>query len=146
MTDDNWFIINDIDDFTDKVRVLVYNNYGSWDNESKIDTFIDNIANDQRKELNEILSHKEALLIVKSITKQQKNKKTQSIRFLLNENLFTDIIHSINERMTSNILQSLVKKGLIESSYDSKLDDFVFWVKENHESETEKDKDQNKTD
>ena len=33
------------------------------------------------------------------------------------------------ERMVSNIIQSLVKKGLVETAFDNEKNDFIFWVK-----------------
>ncbi|NBT08684.1 MAG: hypothetical protein EBS98_07780, partial [Chitinophagia bacterium] len=39
------------------------------------------------------------------------------------------ILEELNSRLVSNILNSLVNKGLIESAYDSDTNDFVFWVK-----------------
>jgi hypothetical protein len=33
--------------------------------------------------------------------------------------------------MTSNLLNGLVNRGLVETAYDDEAEDFVFWVKEN---------------
>ena len=32
--------------------------------------------------------------------------------------------------MVSNILNQLVNKGILESAYDEKSNDFIFWLKE----------------
>ena len=32
--------------------------------------------------------------------------------------------------MTSNIVNGLVQKGLIETAFDSEANDFIFWIKE----------------
>lgn len=32
--------------------------------------------------------------------------------------------------MVSNILNTLVNKGVLDSGYDSEKNDFIFWVKE----------------
>jgi hypothetical protein len=32
--------------------------------------------------------------------------------------------------MVSNILNSLVNKGVLDSAYDDEQNDFIFWVKE----------------
>lgn len=134
-----WFVINDLDDFVDKTRSIVYNNFGAWDQASEMDILIDSVADDEKEEFDKILSHDECLAITKSIVKKQKNKKSQEIRFVLNEDLFADLIKSFNDRMVSNILQSLVKKGLVESSYDSEINDFVFWIKDENQDKPETD-------
>ncbi len=41
---------------------------------------------------------------------------------------FYSIIEDFNARLVSNLLQQLVAKGLIESSYDEEENDFIFWV------------------
>ena len=125
-----WFIIKDLDEFTDKTRAIVYNNFGNWDNESNIDSIIDSVKDSELEDFNNILSHQESIIIVKQIAKKQKNKKTNNIRYILNEKLFAKIVEDLNSRMVSNILNTLVKKGLVESAYDSESDDFIFWVKE----------------
>ena len=52
---------------------------------------------------------------------------------MVSDDLFISIIQILNDRMVSNTLANLVSKGLVESAYDSELDDFIFWVKENYE-------------
>lgn len=134
-----WFVINDLDDFVDKARAIVYTNFGKWDQASEVDALIDDVAENEKEEFDKILSHDECVAITKSIVKKQKNKKSKEIRFVLNEDLFADLIKSFNDRMVSNILQSLVKKGLVESSYDSEINDFVFWINDENK-EIDKDK------
>jgi len=41
--------------------------------------------------------------------------------------------------MVSNIINSLVKKGLIETAFDSEKNDFIFWVKDNEQDKPETD-------
>lgn len=133
-----WFTINDIDEFTDKARTIVYNNFGMGsDDPSKIDQSIDTIASDERDELDNILSHAESISIIKNIVKTQINKKTKEIRYILSDKLFLKILDDLNARMVSNILTGLVKKGLVESAFDSETNDFIFWVKDD-EDETSK--------
>ena len=45
----------------------------------------------------------------------------------------------MNSRMISNLLNGLVSKGLVESSYDSELNDFVFWIKDENKEKPETD-------
>ena len=48
----------------------------------------------------------------------------------MNDIIFSDIVSKLNERMTSNIVNGLVQKGLIETAFDSEANDFIFWIKE----------------
>lgn len=128
MTD--WFIIKDITDFTDKARAIVFNNFGKWSETESNEFIIDNIEKTDEEELNQVLSHQESLVIVKQLLKKQKNSKTKKIRYILNDTIFADIVHNLNDRMVSNILNSLVQKGLVESAFDNESNDFVFWIKE----------------
>jgi sulfite reductase beta subunit-like hemoprotein len=137
--DDQWFIITDLDEFTDKARAIVYNNFGVWNNPDNIDVIIDDVVDNEKEEFDKILSHQESVIIVKELVKRQKNKKTQQIRYTLNDTIFAEIVHNLNDRMVSNIINGLVQKGLIETAFDDESNDFVFWVKDNQD-ENEKEK------
>lgn len=131
-TNDDWFVLKDFDSFIDYTRVLAYNSYGNKkdDNEeTEIESLMD-MSIESRTELDKILSHSEAAEIIKIIAKKQKNKRTKEIRYIINDNLYIEIIQSLGDRMTSNILQGLVSKGLIEMGFDSEANDFIFWVKD----------------
>lgn len=131
----DWFVINDLDDFTDKIRNIVYNNFGLSDEgeKSNIDYMIDSVRDNDQEELDRVLSHCESLTIIKANIKKQKNKHTKKTRYILNDKIFADIIYSLNDRMISNIINKLVQKGIVESGFDSETNDFIFWVKEDDE-------------
>lgn len=131
----DWFVINDLDDFTDKIRNIVYNNFGLSDEDEKsnIDYMIDSVRDNDQEELDRVLSHCESLTIIKANIKKQKNKRTKKTRYILNDKIFADIIYSLNDRMISNIINRLVQKGVVESGFDSEINDFIFWVKEDDE-------------
>lgn len=133
------YVINDIEEFTDKVRIIVYNNFGLWqDDKAEIDILIDDIKESEQENFDAMLSHNESLTIVLSLVKKQKNRKTEQTRYALDDDIFATIIHSLNERMVSNVLNSLVKKGLVESAFDSESNDFIFWVKDENKEDIEK--------
>jgi hypothetical protein len=48
--------------------------------------------------------------------------------------------------MISNILNSLVNKGVLDSAYDSDQNDFIFWVKEEEEEDDTKSNQKPETD
>lgn len=135
---DDWFIINDLDSFTEKSRIMIYRNFGSWSKDSEPIVVSTDIEEKDKEDLDHTLSHQESLIIVKQFVKKQKNTKTNKVRYLLNDDLFIEILSSLNDRMVSNILNRLVQKGLIESAFDSKTNDFIFWITENGKNELEK--------
>jgi hypothetical protein len=129
----DWFVISDLEEFTDKARSIVYNNFGQWSDDLNKPVSIDDVTPDELEEFNKLLSHEESLVIVKQLVKKEKHKKTQKIRYILNDKMFIRIIDDLNARMVSNIMNSLVQKGLVESAFDDTKNDFVFWIKENDE-------------
>ena len=133
------YIIDNLDDFTDSARRLVYNGFGkgSVEDPDEFTELVTKISPDEEKELNKILSHDEALIIVKSMAKEQKHKYEDKSRYLIDEKIFSEIIEAMNARLVSNILTSLANKGMIESAYDSDINDFVFWIKDNETPETD---------
>jgi DNA-binding HxlR family transcriptional regulator len=131
----DWFIISDLEEFTDKARSIVYNNFGQWSDNLNNPVSIEDVVPDELEEFNKVLSHQESLLIVKQFVKKEKNKKTKKIRYILDDQIFEKIIHDLNNRMVSNILNSLVQKGLVESAFDENANDFIFWTKDKYENE-----------
>ena len=134
----NWFIVPDLDEFVYKVRTIVFNNFGNWNTDTE--EIIDNIdvKPDDQEEFDKLLSHSESLVIVKEFIKKERHKKTKKIRYILNDKIFEDIVTKLNDRMVSNIMTSLVSKGLVESAFDDKINDFVFWVKDDNTENSEK--------
>ena len=133
--EDQWYVVNNLDEFTDKARAIVYNNFGIWKNNDELDILIDDVKENEQEEFDKILSHQESVVIIKDIVKKEKNKKSKKIRYVLNDTLFADIIYKLNDRMVSNIVAGLVRKGVVESAYDSEVNDFVFWIKDNQKEE-----------
>lgn len=133
------YIIDNLDDFTDSARRLVYNGFGKGavEDPDEFTELVTQINPEEEAELNKILSHDEALVIVKSIAKEQKHKYEDKSRYLIDEKIFSEIIEAMNSRLVSNILTSLVNKGMVESAYDSDVNDFVFWIKDDETRETD---------
>jgi|LakMenEpi13Oct10_1017325.scaffolds.fasta_scaffold17578_2 hypothetical protein len=138
---DNWYVIHDMDAFTNHARVLVYNAFGSGLSEDKDDPEIDDLISvkpEDKDELDKILSFEESLNITTQIVKKQKNKKTNSIRYVVNDIIFSEVLDSLNDRMVSNLLNNLVNKGVLETGFDNETNDFLFWIKENDKNKSEK--------
>lgn len=132
-----WYIVTNLKEFTDKARSIVYNNFGVWQNKDNIDIIIDDVVENEKEEFDKILSHQESLVIVKENIKKERNKITKEIRYILDDNMFTEIVHKLNDRMVSNIINGLVKKGLVETAFDSESNDFIFWVKNDDNTQEE---------
>lgn len=135
-----YFVVKDFDGFVNSARAIVFNHFGSSKNNADDESdLLMTIDPKDEKELDNILSVEESCVIVKEFLKKQTNQKTHKIRYLVSDEIFLQIIESLNDRMTSNILNDLVKKGLVETGYDSESNDFIFWVKdENKTIEEEK--------
>lgn len=127
-----WFTVKDLETFVTSTRQLIYNNFGNWNNKDEED-LIDKLHEVpiDKDDFDLILSQKEAMVIVKSSLRKQTHKYKKTTRYLISDNIFLEIVSQLNDRIISNTVSGLVKKGLLESAYDEKLDDFVFWVKEN---------------
>jgi predicted transcriptional regulator len=95
------------------------------------------VAQNEKAEFDKVLSHQESLVIVKENLKRERNKITKKIRYILNDDIFAEIVYKLNDRMVSNIISGLVQKGLVETAFDEEANDFVFWVK-NDQEEKEK--------
>jgi hypothetical protein len=131
-----WYVISDIEEFIKTARKLVFSSFGeNGDGAEGLEKELINMSPDNMKEMDLILGQDESRHIVLSVVKKQKNKTTKEERYLINDDLMTEVIESLNDRMVSNILNSLVNRGVLESAYDSESNDFVFWIKDNNEKE-----------
>ena len=133
MNNDQWFFINDFDDFVDHSRSLVFKFFGEVKKEAEDDSLMMSISQMSKQELEEMdetLTHDESAIIIINHARKQINKKTKEVRYCLTDKLLQSIIEDMNNRMISNILNSLVNKGVLDSAYDSDQNDFIFWVKE----------------
>jgi hypothetical protein len=138
MNDEQWFFINDFDDFVDHSRSLVFKFFGAV-NEVAEDSMTASLAQMSEEELEEMdgtLTHDESAIIIKNYARKQVNRKTKEIRYCLTDKLLQSIIEDMNNRMISNILNSLVNKGVLDSAYDSDQNDFIFWVKEEDDTKS----------
>jgi len=140
MNNDQWFFINDFDDFVDHSRSLVFKFFGEA-NKIADDSMTSSISKMSKKEVSEMdetLTHHESAIIIKNHARKQINKKTKEVRYCLTDKLLQSIIEDMNNRMISNILNSLVNKGVLDSAYDSDQNDFIFWVKDDDETQNKK--------
>jgi hypothetical protein len=112
---EKWYVVPDLDNFTDKARAIVYNNFGVWNSPNNLDILIDDVVENEQEEFNTVLSHQESFIIVKELVKKEKNRKTKEIRYTLTDSIFADIVHRLNDRMVSNII-IIVKHDILSTS------------------------------
>jgi hypothetical protein len=133
-----WYYINDIDNFVNSARKLVFKFFGNEEDKlsEAIDLSLDKLTKEETEELEETLSFNESLSIVKLYAKKQINKNKKTSRYCINDKILHQIIEALNSRLVSNILTKLTNQGVLESAYDSEINDFVFWIKEQSEDDT----------
>jgi glucan phosphorylase len=139
MKNENWFFISNFEEFVDHSRSLVFNLFGEV-NEMAADSLtssLSTMSQEQIEEMDTTLSHEEASAIIKNHVRKQINKKSKETRYSLNDKILAEIIEDLNGRMISNILNTLVNKGVLDSGYDSEKNDFIFWVKEDENNQKE---------
>lgn len=128
--DDMVYVISDIDKFINSTRTIVFGCFGEADNvfdEETVDDKIAKLSETDKDELDQTLSHAECLSIVHTHVLPKKTKKGQT-KYIITESQFNDIIEDFNNRLVSNLLNSMVQKGMLETAYDSEENDFIFWV------------------
>ena len=136
MNNDQWFFINDFDDFVEHSRSLVFKCFGEANKiaDDSMTTALYEMTKKETEEMDETLTHDEAAVIIKNYAKKQVNRKTKQIRYCLTDKILQSIIEDLNSRMVSNILNALVSKGALESAFDTDKNDFIFWVKEDDDT------------
>lgn len=126
----NKYSIVDINKFIETTRVMVYNSFGQSDlTIDKVDMDIENLEQEERQELDVYLGQKEAQRIIFEYIKKRKTKNGDTI-YILSEEEFLKIINDLTLRLTSNLLNNLATRGLINTAFDEETNDFIFWAKE----------------
>lgn len=125
-----WLEIYNVSQFADYLRKVVYLNFrdSTEDDDTDISKCFNQLTDEEKKELNNCLTLNESEVIVKENSRRMKHKKTKQTVYLMNNNILNKLLENLNQRLVSNIISSLVSKGLLESAYDEKEDDFVFWI------------------
>tara|TARA_Y100000004_G_scaffold159811_1_gene186913 strand:- start:629 stop:1054 length:426 start_codon:yes stop_codon:yes gene_type:complete len=134
MRRDDWLEVSNSQKLIDFSRKLVYYNF---DDETALmddTTFlnkIDNIENDYDPEMDVLLPFEECELIFTSFTFMDNNL------LYITDDDYDTFLMQMNRRMISNIVQGLVKKGVLHTAFDNEKNDFIFWVKTEEEMEAE---------
>ena len=139
MQEKETFIVDDLNKLVEATRVLVFDNFGKTnkEGEDELSFLMTDLGSDEIDELNDVLTQEECLIIAQNFLKPQVNKRTKQIRYIMTNTEFMEMVESFNSRMISNLLNSLVNKGVLETAYDEKCNDFIFWVKDEDGNETD---------
>lgn len=131
-SNDEKYIIEDIDKFIESTRVLIFNSFGKSEEKDidELSFLLSELDIEEVNELNEVLTQHECKIISKEFIKTETNKITKKVRFTISIKKYMAMIESFNSRMISNMLNNLVNKGLLETAYSVENDDFIFWIKE----------------
>jgi hypothetical protein len=124
------YTITNLEKFVESTRVLVFDAFGKTDdhNLSELTLNLTELKPEEQVEIDSVLSQQEGLIIAKDFIREKtRNKKTI---YIISEKKYMAMIESFNERLVSNMLKNLTESGLLESAYDSELNDFIFWIKE----------------
>ena len=143
MSSPDWYFITRFEEFIDHSRGLIFDlflestkekpseeevvvSYSSSNDD--IGKILSCFEEDEPEQLALYLTHSEAVVISKRFATLKMDKKTQKEKYVISDQLFLEMLECFNSRLISNLLNSLVNAGLLESAFDSTLNDFVFWA------------------
>lgn len=118
----NWYYIDDIETFLDQIRNVSFDKFLEV-NKTVNDEFTSKLS-ENPGEIDLTISRSEVENIAMPFLKKNNGK------YKISDKILQTIIEKLNSRMISNSLNKLVSEGVIESAFDSELNDFVFWIKE----------------
>ena len=125
MKKQKWYEIEDMDEFVSRIRQIVLDDFfANEDKEQKTDfteLFHENYNNLENK-----LTIGEAHNIIKSMV-ESKQTEIGTYQLIISAKNFVKTIDYLNRRIISNMLMELVSTDKIESAFDDKQNEFVFW-------------------
>jgi uncharacterized protein YjgD (DUF1641 family) len=120
----NWHYIDDIETFLDQIRNVSFDKF--LEVNKTVDDEFTNKLSENTGEIDLTISISEVENIAMPFLKKKNGK------YKISDKILQTIIEKINSRMISNSLNKLVSDGIVESAFDSELNDFVFWLKEDN--------------
>jgi hypothetical protein len=119
-------------------RIALANNFGK-EQSKDFDDLLQDVSVEDFDEFNKVLSQEESLVITKNICRKQIHRKTKNVRYIITDESFIEIVTNLNDRMISNLINNLVNKGLLETAFDERANDFVFWANNEKKEKPETD-------
>ena len=133
MYDEEWYEITDLKLFVESSRVLVYSLFGSVSDDS-YKVYIDELNTEEQEEIDTLLTYSECMDMIKPVLKES----SADNEYKISSDEYLDFVESINLRLISNILKSLVNKGLLETGFDDSINDFIFWIPDENKKQDSK--------
>jgi len=128
MKKNHWYPIDDMPEFVSSVRQMVLKSfYENEDKEQRTD-FTD-LFKEKADEIEDKLTLDEAQNIIESLIKKTKTKYGEE-EYRFSHKTFNKIFEELNRRIIGNMLMELAVSGRVESAFDDKSNDFIFWIKE----------------
>ncbi len=126
--------IQDLDMLVDWSRKLVYCAFGAKEDQQDIEVAMMEAESleenkESTEELNQVLPLNESIALIKSYLVKKKRKSNQEIVFFISDDDYHVFLEDLNRRLVSNLIGSLVNKGVLDSAFDDERNDFIFWVK-----------------
>jgi len=134
MSQEKMLEIENLDLLVDWSRKLVYCAFGAKEDQQDIEIAMmeaESIDENEEstEELNQVLPLNESIALIKSYLIRKKRKSNQEIVFFISDDNYHAFLEDLNRRLVSNLIGSLVKKGVLDSAFDDERNDFIFWVK-----------------
>jgi len=133
---ENVYQITNLLEFLDASRVWLYTMFGGLNPSESMDMKYVDLKVDEKQEIDKVLNIKEVINIAQEYIKFNEHDGI----WLITEDRYEELLIELNARMTSNLLASMVSSGILESAYDSEINDFVFWrtnEKDNNEQQAD---------
>lgn len=128
------YIISNLTKFLDASRVWLYVIFGGEEPSKTMTKRYVDLNDEEKEEIDKVLSIKEVITISSGYIKHNLDNDTWTIT----EKEYEDFLVELSGRMTSNLLASMVSSGILESAYDSEINDFVFWRNDTDEKDNNK--------
>ena len=130
MSEDEYeYVIHNLTKFLDASRVWLYVIFGGEEPTKTMTKRYADLDAEEKQEIDQVLSMREVINISAGYLKHNLDNDTWTIT----EKQYEDFLVELSGRLTSNILASMVSSGILESAYDSEINDFVFWRKDTDE-------------
>lgn len=133
---ENVYHITDLLEFLDASRVWLYTIFGGLNPSESMQIKYVDLEVEEKQEIDKVLNIKEVINIAQEYIKFNEHDGI----WLITEDRYEELLIELNARMTSNLLASMVSSGILESAYDSEINDFVFWrtnEKDNNEQQAD---------
>jgi hypothetical protein len=130
-SEDEWMEVINLQKLVNFSRKVIYYNFDDENKNLSDKSFLEKIekisTEESIKEMEDVLPFKEVETIFGNYLYRRKDKSTNKKGWFMKEKDYNTILEELAERMVSNIVRNLVKKGLVEMAFDEEKNEFVFW-------------------